>query len=57
MRWMFHLFHVTVGKKVLGCVDVVTAMFMFNYRYDDQDSASSSFSILLGDAPHLDEKA
>ncbi|KMT07102.1 hypothetical protein BVRB_6g154290 [Beta vulgaris subsp. vulgaris] len=25
-------------------------------RYDDPDSASSSFSILLGDAPHLDEK-
>ncbi|KNA12932.1 hypothetical protein SOVF_121790 [Spinacia oleracea] len=25
-------------------------------RYDDPNSASSSFSILLGDAPHLDEK-
>eukprot|EP00850_Spirogloea_muscicola_P021070 SM000235S08109 [mRNA] locus=s235:14817:16650:- [translate_table: standard] len=25
-------------------------------RYDDPDSATSSFSILLGDAPHLDEK-
>ncbi|XP_047317512.1 peptidyl-prolyl cis-trans isomerase CYP23-like [Impatiens glandulifera] len=25
-------------------------------RYDDPDSASSSFSILLGDAPHLDRK-
>ncbi|TKY69703.1 Peptidyl-prolyl cis-trans isomerase CYP23 [Spatholobus suberectus] len=25
-------------------------------RYDDPDSASSSFSILLGDAPHLDGK-
>jgi cyclophilin family peptidyl-prolyl cis-trans isomerase len=26
-------------------------------RYDDPDSATSSFSILLGDAPHLDGKA
>lgn len=26
-------------------------------RYDDPNSATSSFSILLGDAPHLDEKA
>ncbi|KAI4328412.1 hypothetical protein L6164_020769 [Bauhinia variegata] len=25
-------------------------------RFDDPDSASSSFSILLGNAPHLDEK-
>lgn len=25
-------------------------------RYDDNDSASSSFSIMLGDAPHLDDK-
>ena len=26
-------------------------------RYDDPNSATSSFSILLGAAPHLDEKA
>lgn len=26
-------------------------------RYDDPNSATTSFSILLGDAPHLDEKA
>lgn len=24
------------------------------FRYSDPDSAASSFSILLGDAPHLD---
>lgn len=26
-------------------------------RYDDPNSATTSFSVLLGDAPHLDEKA
>ena len=25
-------------------------------RYDDPDSGGSSFSVLLGDAPHLDMK-
>jgi len=29
-------------------------LFLLPCRYSDPDSASSSFSILLGDAPHLD---
>jgi len=31
-------------------------MQICSHRYDDPDSGSSSFSILLGDAPHLDGK-
>lgn len=39
--------------KVMFCLVVVLLLFG---RYDDPDSAQSSFSMLLGDAPHLDRK-
>lgn len=30
--------------------------YLLFHRYDDPDSGTSSFSMLLGDAPHLDGK-
>ena len=51
LSW-FH--HFLCGEELV--VEVLIARTEWTCRYSDPDSGASSFSMLLGDAPHLDEQ-